>query len=134
MFFTNNFPANCRINRFISNPSNATDTAEGASPLRRGPPALSRNLAPFLIKSWHPLLRGGSIRPGAANTCRPLSAAILAVINAPLVRVARLNPAQDREFAHSYRCSGTPLGCQACPQFKSRGNSSERRWRRQGHH
>jgi hypothetical protein len=34
-FFTNNFPGNCRISLFISNPSNATDTAEGANPLRR---------------------------------------------------------------------------------------------------
>jgi hypothetical protein len=41
-----------------------------------------------LIKSWQPLLRGESIRPGTAKTCRPYSVAKFAVINAPLVRFA----------------------------------------------
>src|SRR5258705_6220580 len=29
----------------------------------------------FRSNSWHPLLRGESIRPGTANTCRPYSTA-----------------------------------------------------------
>jgi len=35
VFFINIFPGNCRISRFISNPSNATDTDDGGNPLRR---------------------------------------------------------------------------------------------------
>jgi len=34
-FRTNNFPGSCRIIRFISRPSRATDTAEDGNPLRR---------------------------------------------------------------------------------------------------
>ena len=34
-FRTNNFPGSCRIIRFISKPSRATDTAEDGNPLRR---------------------------------------------------------------------------------------------------
>src|SRR5204863_8676342 len=50
--------------------------------------ALSQSLAPFLINSWQPLLRGESIRPGTAKSCRTYSLAKLAVISAPLVRLA----------------------------------------------
>src|ERR1700683_616208 len=50
--------------------------------------ALSQSFAPFLIRSWQPLLRGESIRPGTAKTCRPQSVAMLAVISAPLVKFA----------------------------------------------
>src|SRR6266404_862413 len=50
--------------------------------------APSQSFPPFLISSWQPLLRGESIRPGTAKTCRPYSAAKLAVIRAPLVRLA----------------------------------------------
>ena len=35
VFFTNTLPGSCRINRFISNPSSATETAEAGKPLRR---------------------------------------------------------------------------------------------------
>src|ERR1035441_8150697 len=48
----------------------------------------SHNLAPFLINSWQPLLRGESMRPGTAKTWRPASTAMPAVIKAPLVRLA----------------------------------------------
>jgi hypothetical protein len=40
------------------------------------------------IKLWQPRLCGESTRPGTANTCRLLSAAILAVISEPLFRSA----------------------------------------------
>src|SRR5204863_3086741 len=50
--------------------------------------ALSQSLAPFLINSWQPLLRGESMRPGTAKTWRPYSLAKLAVINAPLLKFA----------------------------------------------
>ena len=33
--------------------------------------APSHSFAPFLIRSWQPLLRGESMRPGTAKTCRP---------------------------------------------------------------
>src|SRR5215472_11681885 len=64
--------------------------------------ALSQSLAPFLINSWQPLLRGESMRPGTAKTCRPYSVAKFAVMSAPLVRLAstttvpRLIPATMR--------------------------------------
>ncbi len=35
IFLTNSLPGNCRISRFISNPSSATDTVEGGRPLAR---------------------------------------------------------------------------------------------------
>ena len=50
--------------------------------------ALSQSFAPFLINSWQPLLRGESMRHGTAKTWRPYSVAKLAVIKAPLVRLA----------------------------------------------
>src|SRR5664279_1972772 len=48
----------------------------------------SQSLAPFLMRSWQPLLRGESMRPGTAKTWRPYSLAKLAVMSAPLVRLA----------------------------------------------
>ena len=48
----------------------------------------SQSLAPCLMRSWQPLLRGESIRPGTAKTWRPYSVAKFAVMSAPLLRFA----------------------------------------------
>ena len=46
--------------------------------------AFSQSAAPLRMRLWQPRLCGESIRPGTANTCRLLSAAMLAVMSAPL--------------------------------------------------
>ena len=48
---------------------------------------LTENCA-FTIRLWQPRLCGESTRPGTANTCRLLSAAMLAVMSDPLFKSA----------------------------------------------
>ena len=62
LFRTNNFPGNCLINRFISRLNSVAFTAELGNPLPRMISSTpSHSLAPFLMRSWQPLLRGESM-------------------------------------------------------------------------